>query len=378
MPKFAKGSPEMKAHMAKLRAMRGSKLKGGLLDVLHADKSQRGPSSVPAGKGVADSKLFFKRVMPKIVEKNMGKGVKPMCYGGEGIGTDDEDSDSDMEGEGIKEMFNNSKIGKAVNRLSKRHSGVIKAIGQDPDAQDFYHGKLAPYHRDIDAIKRHFGGEGIKEDFNNSKVGKAINKGVKKHKGLIDAIRNDPSVQDIYHGATISPYHKDIDAVVNHFGGNGLGIVHVHHHHHLHGEGWLDDAGNFFKNAGNTIKSGFEQKIIQPVEQKIVNPIKNIPAQVQSNPAYDALVNKFGKGYLAKKKGGLATDILHYGIPAAASTLGSAVGTSAGLTLTGGMPMAGLAGGMAGSALGNRLGEQWAAKAQRETGTGIRRRRKRT
>jgi len=309
MPKFQKGSPEMKAHMAKLRAMRGSKSKGGLLDVLGKHDK---------GKGVADSKLFFKRVMPKIVEKNMGKGVKPVCYGGEGIGTDDEDSDSDMEGEGIK------------------------------------------------------------EDFNNSKVGKAINKGVKKHKGLIDAIRNDPSVQGIYHGAKIAPYHKDIDAVVNHFGGDGLGIVHVHHHHHLHGEGWLDDAGNFFKKAGNTIKSGFEDKIIHPVEQKIVNPIKNIPAQVQSNPAYDALVNKFGKGYLAKKKGGLATDILHYGIPAAASTLGSAVGTSAGLTLTGGMPMGGLAGGMAGSALGNRLGEQWAAKAQRETGTGIRRRRKRT
>ena len=327
MPKFQKGSPEMKAHMAKLRAMRG---------------------------------------------KAKGKGVND-------VGSDGEDSDSDMEGEGIKELWNNSKIGKTVNRLSKRHSGIIKAIGQDPSAQDFYHGsKISPYHRDIDAIKKHFAGEGIKEDFNNSKIGKAINKSAKKHKGLINAIRSDPSVQDIYHGAKIAPYHKDIDAVVNHFSGDGLGIVHVHHHHHLHGEGWLDDAGNFFKNAGNTIKSGFEQKIIQPVEQKIVNPIKNIPAQVQNSPAYDTLVNKFGKGYLAKKKGGLATDILHYGIPAASSTLGSAIGTSAGLTLTGGMPMGGLAGGMAGSALGNRLGEQWAAKAQRETGTGVRRRRKRT
>jgi len=177
--------------------------------------------------------------------------------------------------------------------------------------------------------------------------------------------------------------------------GCGLGVVHIHHHHHLHGEGWLDDAGNFFKNAGNTIKSGFEDKIINPiqqgfqdkiinpVQQKVINPIENLPKEVQSKvqalqgtPAYDMIVNRIGKGYIAKKKGGLATDILHYGIPAAAGTLGSALGTSAGLTLAGGMPMAGLAGGMAGSALGNRLGEQWAAKAQRETGTGIRRRKR--
>ena len=70
MPRFAKGSPEMKAHMAKLRAMR-SKSKGNV---------------------------------------HMGSGL----YAGEGIGTDDEDSDSDMEmkghgfrGKGIKEDFNN-------------------------------------------------------------------------------------------------------------------------------------------------------------------------------------------------------------------------------------------------------------------------------
>jgi len=279
----------MKAHMAKLRAMRGSK-----------------------GKGVVDTKQFFKQVLPE-----MGKPRSTLQVRGRGMDSDS-DSDSDMEGEGIKETFNNSRIGKAINRFSKRHSGVIKAVAHDPD------------------------------------------------------------VQDLYHSKHIAPYHHDIDAAVQHFG-HGLGIVEVHHHHHLHGEGWLDDAGNFFKNAGNTIKSGFENKIIQPVEQKIINPVKNLPAQIQSNPAYDAIVNKFGKGYVAKKKGGLATDILHYGIPAATSTLGSAIGTSAGLTLAGGMPIAGLAGGMAGSALGNRLGEQWAAKAQRETGTGLkRRRRKRT
>ena len=303
MTKYPKGSEQAKQHMAKLRAMRGKK-----------------------GKGVMDDK-------PR---STVRRGMQPMGTGGEGIGTDDEDSDSDMEGCGLKESFNNSRVGKAINRFAKRHSGVIKAVAQDPD------------------------------------------------------------VQDLYHSKHISPYHEDIDAAVEHFG-HGLGIVHIHHHHHLHGEGWLDDAGNFFKNAGNTIKSGFEDKIINPiqqgfqdkiinpVQQKVINPIENLPKNIQSKvqalqgtPAYDMIVNKIGKGYIAKKKGGLATDILHYGIPAAAGTLGSALGTSAGLTLAGGMPMAGLAGGVAGSALGNRLGEQWAAKAQRETGTGIRRRRKRT
>jgi hypothetical protein len=62
----------------------------------------------------------------------------------------------------------------------------------------------------------------------------------------------------------------------------------IHHHHNMHG----GDIGivDAFKNLGNTIKSGFEDKIINPIksgfEDKIINPIENKiinPVQEQIN-----------------------------------------------------------------------------------------------
>ena len=41
------------------------------------------------------------------------------------------------------------------------------------------------------------GGTGLKEDWNNSRLGKNINNFAKKHKKVIDAVRNDESVQNL-------------------------------------------------------------------------------------------------------------------------------------------------------------------------------------
>ena len=49
-------------------------------------------------------------------------------------------------------------------------------------------------------------GTGIKEDWNNSRFGKNVNKFVKKHKNVIDAVRNDESVQNLYHSNRLAPY----------------------------------------------------------------------------------------------------------------------------------------------------------------------------
>lgn len=188
-------------------------------------------------------------------------------------------------------------------------------------------------------------------------------KGMSKHKGICQ----DP-VQEM--GAPLSPYHKDRhhhgahphhNAVVEH----GNGIVHVIHHHHLHGEGWTDDARNFFSGVGNQIENGFHDTIAQPIQQ-VVAPVKNT-----LNTLQDTLVNKIGKGYIAKKKGGLATDLIQYGVPALGSAVGSTLGESAGL-LTGN-PLLGFAGGVAGGAMGSKAGNMLANKIRNDTGTGMRR-----
>jgi len=117
-------------------------------------------------------------------------------------------------------------------------------------------------------------GTGIKEDFNNSRFGRNVNKFVKKHKNVIDAVRNDESVQNLYHSKRLAPYHKDIDAVVNRFGG-GLyagssrmgGGIHHHLHYHMAGEGIFDfldpkknGLSNKISNVGKTIRDKMEQR----------------------------------------------------------------------------------------------------------------------
>ena len=67
--------------------------------------------------------------------------------------------------------------------------------------------------------------------------------------------------------------------------------------------------------------------------------------------------------YVTSKKGGLASDLIQYGIPAASSALLGGLATAA----TGGNPAAGIAA----SAVGSKLGAMGAAELQKKTGTGM-------
>ena len=154
----------------------------------------------------------------------------------------------------------------------------------------------------------------------------------------------------------------------------------MHRHHAIHGGavGFVDA----FKNLGNTIKSGFENKIINPVKQgfeekiinpiedKIINPIKqNIPKSERDllDKIPDKIKNdpKFAKAidYITKKKGGLASSLLHNALPATTSAI---VGGVSGLVS--GNPFVG----MAGSAAGGYAGKELADYIGNKTGVGFR------
>jgi len=114
----------------------------------------------------------------------------------------------------------------------------------------------------------------------------------------------------------------------------------IHEHHAVHG-GKINIAKAFTK-LGDSIKHGWKKDIEKPAEK---------------------LANKAGK-YITAKKGGLATDLIDYAVPAATSAL---VGGLAGMA-TGGV------GGVLGSAAGSKLGKEVIAKElHKATGAGVRR-----
>jgi hypothetical protein len=115
-------------------------------------------------------------------------------------------------------------------------------------------------------------------------------------------------------------------------------------------EGGKINIGKAFKKLGSDIKKGFNKEIARPVSSIA----KTIDKKV-INPAGD---------YITSKKGGLATDLIKYGIPAASSALLGGLATAA----TGGNPVAGVAA----SALGSKLGAMGAKELQKKTGTGMR------
>ncbi len=110
----------------------------------------------------------------------------------------------------------------------------------------------------------------------------------------------------------------------------------IEEHQHMHG-GKLK-IGKSFKKLGATIKKGLEKL---PSEKEVGD-------------------------YITAKKGGLATDVIKYGIPAASSAVLGGLATYA----TGGNPVAGVAA----SALGSKLGAMGAKELQKSTGTGVKRR----
>jgi len=119
-------------------------------------------------------------------------------------------------------------------------------------------------------------------------------------------------------------------------------------------EGGKINIGKAFKKLGKDIDRGFKKTIAKPFERDVIKP---------SEKALVPLANKAGD-YITSKKGGLATDLIKYGIPAASSAVLGGLATAA----TGGNPVAGVAA----SALGSKLGAMGAKELQKATGTGMR------
>lgn len=103
-------------------------------------------------------------------------------------------------------------------------------------------------------------------------------------------------------------------------------------------EGGKIRIGRAFKKAGRAIKKGIQKEVLKPAG-KALAPVGE---------------------YITAKKGGLATDLIKYGIPAA-------TGTALGLAGT----VLGPAQGMVASAIGTKLGAMGAAELQKATGTGM-------
>lgn len=115
-------------------------------------------------------------------------------------------------------------------------------------------------------------------------------------------------------------------------------------------EGGKINIGSAFKKLGSDIKKGFNKEVAKPITSV-------------ANKTKSAVIDPAGK-YITSKKGGLATDLIKYGIPAASSALLGGLATAA----TGGNPVAGVAA----SALGSKLGAMGAAELRKKTGTGMR------
>lgn len=120
----------------------------------------------------------------------------------------------------------------------------------------------------------------------------------------------------------------------------------IEEHQNMHG-GKIK-IGKAFKKLGSTIKRGFEKEIIKPAE-KIAVPVAGKVAD-----------------YVTAKKGGLASDVITYGLPAASSAVLGGLATAA----TGGNPVAGVLA----SAVGSKLGAMGAQELKKKTGTGFKRR----
>jgi hypothetical protein len=107
------------------------------------------------------------------------------------------------------------------------------------------------------------------------------------------------------------------------------------------------------KKLGRDIKKG--------IEKEVINPIKKDVQREFIDPAKQVVVGDIG-GYVTSKKGGLASDLVKFGIPAVTGGL-------AGMTATAltGNPVAG----MAASALGSKLGSLASKEVAKATGTGM-------
>ena len=141
----------------------------------------------------------------------------------------------------------------------------------------------------------------------------------------------------------------------------------IEKHQKIHG-GKINIA-NAFKKLGSTIKHGFEDKISKPIEsgfkKEIINPVETKLIK-PSEKAIVPVVKKTEK-YVTSKKGGLASDLLHKGVPMATGYIAGSMAESM-------LPMAGPVAGYAGNKAGKYAGTKLADYIGSKTGVGLKKR----
>lgn len=152
-------------------------------------------------------------------------------------------------------------------------------------------------------------------------------------------------------------------------------IIH-HHYHHYDGDSDSDPSDSDCecemeggKITYKGIKKGFEN--ISGREFKSPQEMKDTFGITDATKAANKVSKNVKKGanktsdYITSKKGGLASDLVTYGIPASTAAVLGALGNIAG----------GPVGGVAASALGSKIGSEFIAPAvQKAAGTGVRKR----
>lgn len=197
----------------------------------------------------------------------------------------------------------------------------------------------------INEVIKTLGGKKVKAKVADDKF--SINEAIKVVKGkgvrgrprtrAMPIVMGQPGVHFFTQKGEITPTMQSRDSAIEYEGGK-ITLDDVG------GAGIFDDIGKAFKKVGKTI----DKKVIKPAGKVV----KTIDKEV---------IKPAGK-YITAKKGGLASDLIDYGIPAAT---GAIVGGIAGLA-TGGV------GGVVGSAAGSKLGKEIIAPAVRKaTGAGM-------
>ena len=158
----------------------------------------------------------------------------------------------------------------------------------------------------------------------------------------------------------IISYKKNKISINNNMEGGKIIVHHIHHicnntndsDSDIDMEGGKINIKKAFKKLGSDIKKGINKEIIKPVEKKIENKL--------IKPS-ENIVNKTGK-YITSKKGGLATDLIDYGIPATTGAILGALGSATG------NPVLGVLGSAAGAKLGKEL---IAPQVHKASGAGV-------
>lgn len=213
---------------------------------------------------------------------------------------------------------------KQIKELAKMIMGVGAVAGAGT--------KIGDQKFSINEVIKTLGGKKVKAGVADDKF--SINEAKKAVKGLFGkGVRGRPRTRGLTHTMPdgtqmLDSEHSSGKITLSDIGGAGI----------------LEDIEKAFKKVGKTI----DKKVIKPAGKVV----KTIDKEV---------IKPAGK-YITAKKGGLATDLIDYGIPAATAAI---VGGIAGAA-TGGV------GGVVGSAAGSKLGKEIIAPAlHKATGAGM-------